>query len=215
MTGSRPSSRRPQDLPPGDGPAADGQEPAAPPPSSAVERANRLSAANMLRSLLPLVVIILLLAGWQAFRQGPDEHVRTVDPADAISAAASRAAYPLQVPTGLPSGYRTTSVRTDAASAARQGAPVTLQIGYLTPKGGYAGFAESDDPRAGALTAVLDGARENGSVRIGGQSWAREKTQRGETALVLHAGEVTLVVTGSAADPELETVAGAVRPYSG
>jgi hypothetical protein len=168
----------------------------------------------MLRSLLPLVVICLLIVGWQAFRQSGDEQIRTVDASSTVQATANRASYPLVVPTGLASGYRTTSAHTDAGSAG-EGDPVTLQIGYLTPKGEYAGFVESDDPRADALTAVLAGAREKGSVALAGGTWTRETTGRGETALVRRSGDVTLVVTGSASDGELETVAGAVRPYAG
>ena len=96
-----------------------------------------------------------------------------------------------------------------------RGKTVTLQIGYVTPSQEFAGFAESDDPRADAIASVLDGARPRGSVQIDGRSWARSTTERGETALTLKVGSVTVVVTGSASEKELETVAGAVRTYSG
>jgi hypothetical protein len=214
MTGVGPTSQRPKRTPAGEPPIPAAAETPGPPPSSAADRASRLNAANMLRSLLPLVVICLLIVGWQAFRQSGDEQIRTVDPSSTVRATANRASYPLVVPTGLAAGYRTTSVHTNSGSAG-QGDPVTLQIGYLTPKGEYAGFVESDDPRADALTAVLDGAREKGSVQLAGGTWTRETTGRGETALVQRSGDVTVVVTGSASDRELETVAGAVRPYSG
>src|SRR5215213_7660944 len=69
-----------------------------PPVSPAIERANRLNAANMLRSLLPLVVICLLIVGWQAFRSSGDVGVRTVDPSSTVQLAAARAGYVLQVP---------------------------------------------------------------------------------------------------------------------
>lgn len=216
MTGSRPPSRGPQDLPPGEAAAPEAPGPALPPPPppSAADRAGRLNAANMLRSLLPLVLICLAIVGWQAFKQSPDEKIRTVDPSSTVQAAAHQASYPLQVPTGLASGYRTTSARTDAGTA-RQGDPVTLQLGYLTPRGKYAGFVESDDPRDPALTDVLTGATAKGTVSLDGADWTRETTTRGETALVRRSGDVTVVVTGSAGEGELETVATAVRPYSG
>jgi Protein of unknown function (DUF4245) len=203
MTESRPTDQRPQSTPPG---AA---------PSPAIERANRLSAANMLRSLLPLVVIILAIVGWQSFRQGPDENpVKPIDPSSTVQLAAARAGYPVVVPTGLPDGYRPTSARTDAGKAG-EGDPVTLQIGYVTPSDQYAGFVVSDDPAADPLTAALNGAQEQGTVDVGGQTWTRSTTQRGETALSRTDAGVTVLVTGSAPEPELETVAGAVRPYSG
>jgi hypothetical protein len=210
MTGIGPSSQ-PQDSTDGGGARPVGT---VPPASSAADRASRLNAANMLRSLLPLVVIVLLLVGWQAFKDNGVDPVHVIDPSNTIQLAANRASYPLLVPTGLPRGYRPTSARTDAGWG-RQGGPVTLEIGYVTPAQQFAGFTESDDPHADALTSVLAGARRRGNVQIAGRTWSRATTRRGETALVLRSGPVTVVVTGSADDEELATVAGAVRTYSG
>jgi hypothetical protein len=208
MTGIGPTSQRPQEAPGG------GATGVTPQPSPAADRASTFTALNMVRSLVPLVVIILLVVWWQAFRQSGVDPVRTVDPSSTVQLAASRAAYPLVLPTGLPSSYRPTSARTDAGTA-QQGGPVTLQVGYLTPAQKFAGFAESDDPRADAVASVLDGAQEHGTVDLGGRAWSRSTTQRGETALWLRSGGVTVLVSGSASEKELETVAGAVRPYSG
>jgi hypothetical protein len=203
MTGSHPTDQRPQPTPEG-----------APVPSSAIERANRLSAANMLRSLLPLAVIILAIVGWQSFRQGPDENpVKPIDPSSTVQLAAARAGYAVPVPTGLPDGYRPTSARTDAGDAGA-GDPVTLQIGYVTPSDQYAGFVVSDDPAADPLTTALNGAQADGTVDVGGQTWTRSTTERGETALSRTDAGVTVLVTGSAPEDELSTVAGSVRPYS-
>jgi hypothetical protein len=173
-----------------------------------------MNAANMLRSLLPLVVICLIIVGWTALRQAPDERIQTVDPSSTVQLAAARASYPVQAPTGLPSGFRVTSARTDAGNAGK-GAPVTLEIGYLTPKNEYAGFAESDDPQATAVRTVLDGAQPKGTVDVAGTAWTRVRTTRGETALSRTVGKVTLVVSGSASDAELTEVAALVRPHSG
>jgi hypothetical protein len=210
MTGIGPSGQHPPET--GDGAAPAGT--VVPPASAATDRASRLNAANMVRSLLPLLVIVLLIVGWQAFKDDGVNPVHAIDPTDTVHLAADRASYHVLVPTGLPRGYRPTSAHTDAANA-RQGDSVSLQIGYVTPSTQYAGFAESDDPRSDALTSVLAGDRPEGSVSIGGRSWARSTTKRGETALTLTSGRVTVVVTGSASEKELETVAGAVRPYSG
>ena len=209
MTGSGPTSSRPQD----DAPAGATVE-VPPAPSPAVERANRMSASNMLRSLLPLVVICLVLVGWQSLQEKADEGVRVVDPSSAVQLAAARASYPVPVPTGLGKDYRPTSARTDAGNA-DQGDPVTLEIGYLTPSDEFAGFVVSDDRSAAPLTAVLGGAKEQGTVELGGSTWTLETTQRGETALVRETDGMTVVVSGSAGDEELETVAAAVEPYSG
>ncbi|MGY1672372.1 DUF4245 domain-containing protein [Geodermatophilus sp. SYSU D00710] len=182
-----------------------------PPAPSAVERANRMSAANMVRSLLPLVVICLLVVGWVAFRQGEVDPVRPIDPSSSVQLAASRAGYTVEAPTGLPDGYRPTSARTDAGDAG-EGAPVTLEVGYVTPSDEYAGFLTTDDPRAERLTAVLDGAEEDGSVDLAGRTWTRSTSTRGETVLSREEDGVTTLVTGSADDEELETVAASLAP---
>jgi len=185
-----------------------------PPRSSAIVRAAKLNAANMARSLLPLVVICLLLVGWAALRQNPDDPVIEVDPTSSVRTAAERADYELVVPTGLPEGYRPTSARTDAGGA-EEGEPVTLEIGWFTAAEEFAGFVISDDAGAAPLRQVLDGAEEKGTESIGGRSWTRESTADGETAFVLETREATVLVFGSAPDDELTEIAASVRPYRG
>lgn len=168
----------------------------------------------MVRSLLPLVLICLAVVWWTSFRQSADvQPVRTVDPTSTIDLAAARASYQLLVPKGLGKGYRPTSARTDAGNAS-QGDPVTLEIGYVTPSDEFAGFVVSDNRRADPVAAVLDGAQERGSVDVGGGSWTKATTRKGETVLSREDGGVVVAVTGSATEKELETVAGAVAPYS-
>jgi hypothetical protein len=203
MTGVGPTSQRPP---------SDGQAPP-PAPPSAIQRANRMNAANMLRSLLPLVVICLLVVAWTALRQSGDAGVREVDPSSTVQLAAARASYAMVAPQGLPDDYRTTSARTDAGNAA-EGDPVTLEIGYLTPAEEFAGFVVSDDRRADAVAAVLDGAVADGTVDVGGSTWTRSTTERDETALSREDAGVIVLVTGSADDDELQKVAAAVRPWS-
>src|SRR3954471_2566994 len=108
MTGVGPSGEQPSSV-------ADASAPA---PNPAVQRAARMNAANMVRSLLPLVLICLAIVWWTSFRQSADvQRVRTVDPTSAIDLAAAPASYPILVPQPLSEGYRPTSVRTDAGNA--------------------------------------------------------------------------------------------------
>lgn len=209
MTAAGPPSQRP----PGaeDVPATPG-EPVANP---AVQRAARMNAANMVRSLLPLVLICLGIVWWTNIRQGPDvQPVRTVDTTSTVDLAAARASFPIVYPQGLGKGYRPTSARTDAGHASKKGDPVSLEIGYVTPSDEFAGFVVSDDRRADAVASVLDGAQAHGSVDVGGRSWTRSTTRRGETVLSLEDGVMIVAVSGSASEKELETVAGAVAPYA-
>ncbi|MGY1747024.1 DUF4245 domain-containing protein [Blastococcus sp. SYSU D00695] len=181
-----------------------------PPPVSAVERANRMSAANMLRSLAPLVVLCLAVVGWLAFVRDDTDPVRAVDPSGSIRTAAEYARYPLEAPADLPADYRAT----DTDFTGQPDGPVTLGIDYSTPSEEYALFVTSDDPEAAAVGDVLEGAQADGTVGIGGREWARSTTARGETALSLQQDGVTVLVTGGAADDELQTIAAAVRPVA-
>jgi Protein of unknown function (DUF4245) len=182
--------------------------------SPAMVRAAKLNAANMVRSLLPLVLICMVLVGWAALRQNPDDPVLEVDPSTSVRTSAERAGYELLVPTGLPDAYRPTSARTSAGDAT-EGEPVTLEIGYLTPEEEFAGFVISDDPDAEPLGRVLDDATEQGTASIGDRTWTRQSTADGETALVLDTGDATVLVFGSAPDEELTEVAASVSPYRG
>jgi hypothetical protein len=204
MTGSGPTSQ----------PPLDAEEQAPPQADPAVARAAKMNAANMVRSLLPLVLICLVIVWWTTFRQSPDVNpIREIDPSSTVDLAAARAGYQLLVPQGLDEEYRPTSARTDAGNAG-EGDPVTLEIGYVTPSEEFAGFVVSDDPRADAVASVLDGAEDGGTVDVEGESWTRSTTEKGETALSREADGVVVVVSGSASDAELEAVAGAVEPYS-
>ncbi|MCO7219611.1 DUF4245 domain-containing protein [Klenkia sp. PcliD-1-E] len=181
--------------------------------SSSQERAAKFTAANMVRSLLPLTVIVLALVGLVALRQNGVDPVRTVETTSGTQLAAARAGYQLLVPQGLPDDWRATSVNTDAGNATEAGDPVTLAIGYLTPGEEYAGFVIGDEPRAEDLARVLDGRSGDTPVQIGGRQWTQTTTARGETAYLLEDGAATVAVTGSASDEELRTLAASVQPY--
>jgi hypothetical protein len=184
------------------------------PPPPPTDRAARFNAANMLRSLAPLVLIALLIVGYQAFKSSGETNVHPIDPTSSERLAAEQAGYPVLAPAGLPADYRPTSARTDA-DPDRTGEPVTLQIGYVTPSQGFAGFVLSDDLKDDAVTSVLDGAQQQGTVDLAGTAWTRSTNARGETVLSRKAGDAVVLVSGSASEKELETVAGAVRPYPG
>jgi hypothetical protein len=189
----------------------DEQVPPVPSPP-ANSRAAAFTPANMIRSLLPLTVLILVIVGVTAVRQNPEDPVREVETGPSIALAAERAAYPLLVPQGLPEGWRPTSVRTDAVDGAA-GDPVTLEIGWFTPAEEYAGYVISDGDDVDPLDDVLDDSTDEGTTQVGDVTWERRTTERGETALTRTEGTATLLVTGSAPDEELETLAAAVGPY--
>ena len=194
------------------GASADAGGPA-PAASPASDRMQRFTPSNMIRSLLPLLVLSLVIVGITALRQNPEDPVREVDTTSSERAASEVAGYEVLVPRDLPEGWRPTSARTDAG-AATAGDPVTLQIGWLTPEEEFAGYVISDEPGATALTDVLEDATDDGNQDVDGDTWQRLTTERGETALTRTEGGATLLVTGSASDDELRTLAGSLQPYA-
>ena len=192
---------------------APGPVPTQAPAPPAVDRLQKFTAANMVRSLVPLVLGCLLIVGVTALRQNPDDPVREVDPTTAERTVSELAGYDLLAPRGLSDDWRATSVRTDAGRASA-GDPVTLQIGWLTPAEEFAEYVVSDDRDDSALTDVLADATEDGAQQIDGDQWERLTTPRGETALTRTEGTATLLVTGSASDDELATLAGSLQPYA-
>src|SRR3954451_14303854 len=121
-----------------------GTSPTGAPPAPPVDRMQRFTASNMIRSLLPLVLACLLVVGITALRQNPDDPVQEVETTSAERAVSQLASYPLLVPRGLSAEWRATSVRTNAGSASA-GDPVTLQIGWFTPEKEFAEYVVSDD----------------------------------------------------------------------
>ena len=193
-------------------PPAGAPVPTEPPAPPAVDRMQKFTAANMIRSLVPLVLGCLLIVGITALRQNPDDPVREVETTSAERAVSEVAGYQLLVPRGLSGDWRATSVRTNAGSAS-PGDQVTLEIGWFTPAEEFAEYVVSDDVEATALTDVQDDATQDGTEQIGGDTWQRLTTERGETVFSRTEGPATLVVTGSASDDELTTLADSLQPY--
>ena len=144
-----------------------------------------MNAANMVRSLLPLVAdlpghrVVDQLSG-----RAPTKPVREVDPSSTVAAGRRPRELPDRRPAGAaPTDYRPTSARTDAGTPP-SGRPGDPGDRLLTPSEEFAGFVVSDDRRADAARRRPRRRREAGTVEVGGPTWTRSTTQRGETALV-------------------------------
>jgi hypothetical protein len=177
----------------------------------------RGSLADMARSLVVLVVIVLAAGSFILFRPKPQAPPHLVSYAGAVRDARAEAHYPVVGPTGLPSGWRATSARTATTAGV-----VTLHIGFLTPKGAYAALEESGGA-ADAFLARTDvvgpGARPLAPVTVDGTTWQHYATGRATgqgtasgQALVLQGATSTVVVTGSAGVDELTVLARHLRP---
>jgi hypothetical protein len=168
-----------------------------------VPRGDR-TVANIFRSLVPLVALVLV-AVWLWWPEA-GSRVHVIDPGGDLRAASQFAPYRVVSAQGLPPGWRPTSSRLDRPTSA----VVTVQVGYLSPAGRYARYVQSNLRTDDLLNAQIPGAAPDGTVAVGGRPWQRYRTGSGETALVLP-GAVTLLVTGSAGPDELSALAASLH----
>jgi hypothetical protein len=171
------------------------------------------SVRGLLLSLLTLALGVLLvggLAGQCSFSPGgPDAGDATVPTVDAdaeLRRMARAVSFPVRAPR-LPPGWRSTSADVDRVGQGR-GAPAAVRVGWLTPGDGYLRLSQSSATVAD-LVGFETGSRApaTGTVRAGDREWTVYAGQRGEPAWVLDLGTVRLLLTGSAAEPELRTLA--------
>lgn len=171
------------------------------------------TASDMVISMLVVggVTITVLVAGASRqllFPHGENaQRVRVVDPSNEVAAARRLAPGAVLAPSGLPARWRVTSVRLNP-----HGQAVDLHLGYVTPTEKYAALEETTGEPEEFRTAILDkGSRATGAASIAGVRWEQRRTAKGETALVRASAGAIIIVTGSAAPAELQTLAASLR----
>lgn len=166
----------------------------------------RATAGDMLRSLalvLVVVAVILLL-------NARDERAAVVLHLDynaSLTQARQAASYDVLGPVGLGQEWRATSVRSP-----REDGGLTWHIGFVTPRGDYAGLEQTDGPTPrDFIKRFAGGSRVTGDVRIAGRTWQRREGGKPEPrALVMQGKASTVVVAGNARWAELEALAGSL-----
>jgi hypothetical protein len=188
-------------VPAASSPASDADAQVASGPGRPGDRRLRDMALSLAVLLVPVILIVL------AYRvlQGGDQPV-AVDPGPAI-AEARAAGMPVLVPAGLPSGWQSASAQLTRAETG----PV-LRIGYRTPTGGGAQVVQSSGPADQLLAAELTtSARPAGTEQIGGRPWQGYLARPGERAYVLLEPARTVIVFGTARQPELRELVASLR----
>jgi hypothetical protein len=158
--------------------------------------------------LMAAVIAVLLLIGPARTLVFPGgAKMQPVDYTHQVTAFKKVAGIVL-APTGLPAEWRA-----NAASFHSTGGRARLHVGFATPGSRFAGLDESNGPAALLVSRVLGprGAKAIGTTTVAGQTWDLRRSQRGEQALTTSTGPITVVVTGSATDAQLRTLAGSLR----
>ena len=176
--------------------------PAAPAPA---KKRGRETAADMVRSLGLILLVVVPL--WFLAQPGPDaeQRVRLVDQAP------DRAAWQAQAdPAPLPSppaDWRPTVSQYTAS-------PLGLRLGWLTPDDQYVEFAATTAGGGPYVDDITGEAEEQGSAPLGGQTWRRFAEPDGSVSYVREAGGVTLVVgtrRTTATEDDVAALAATVR----
>jgi len=166
----------------------------------------RETAADMVRSL-GLVVLVIVPVWFFAQAPAEDEAViRVVDPSAAISAFSADVPE-APVPEGLPASWR-------ATSATYSGADRLLRVGWVTAAEQYAEYAASTGVRADFLeTIVGDQAEAAEPVTVDGVDWESFVEPDGSRSYVGSYGQATVVVgtkRATATERELAVLLGSL-----
>lgn len=155
------------------------------------------------RGLLVLLVVVLAVL---AVPRRHDDAVRMVDYGRAVAQARAADAAVL-VPTGLPQGWRPTSVRLDA-----DGGSMSWHVGFVTPRDRYASVEETDGPARRFVLRMTSAGRPLGSRQVAGTRWQeRLRPDKDQRSLAGERGGLTVVVTGTASFTELAQLAASLR----
>ncbi len=160
------------------------------------------SLADMLRSIFVIGLVVLALAGlgyW--FQVKPGTKLEAVDYVTAAKAARGVSDFPIYTPASLPKGWKATSVNYTA------GAKGAWHLGVLTDDEKYIGLEQTGSGRLKAIEDFSPDTEPKGSTKVGGFTWQLRQSGHGETTLVREAGDITIIVTGTAKRSVIEDYA--------
>lgn len=162
---------------------------------------------------MALIVVPILLVIWLMPTNTPKTAVSAIPDSDyqaMLTAARSQLPFTALSPTGLPASWELTSDDYQPAGSSA----AEWRLGYQTAGGKYAEFEQTTESIGQFLSDQGSNATSSGTVTVAGRPWQcyTGTTPGGlKTLLFLENGKSLEVVAGSAALPELETLAGSLR----
>lgn len=186
------------------------------------------SLRDMLLSMAVISLPIIAIVEWFPHdAKNPDDAVQTVDYTIPLDQARRDPDLPFQAlaPAALPAGWRATSIHADF----EPGSQLRWELGFQTADKQYAALDQVADGKGvdGILTVQAPDATQvtgaAGTVTAGGYQWQVYVTPDGKrhalvrttapvgTAAASTQGKVAVVVSGTGALSELETLAGSLQ----
>jgi hypothetical protein len=181
-------------------------------PTAAERRAARRANQTTFNLVLALLASLGIVALLVAVVIRPETNLPTVDYREIGAAAQGTVAEPLAVP-DLPADW--TANRAELVAAPADGV-TRWEIGFLTPGGEYIALTQGIDANPSWLADQVRSARASTTVSYDGLTWdvydRRDVADAGnvEYALVATRGASTVVLAGTASEPEFAVLAAAV-----
>jgi hypothetical protein len=161
--------------------------------------ARRGGAADLVRSLAVIAVVLIGIVVFVQAEDKPASTVRAVDYTVPVTVLRGAAPWPVFVPATPPAGWAANHVRTHVATAADPSSLLDLGF-YVASAKAYAAVEQSD--ASGWVTTQLGRtARQTGTTVVEGVTWQTWTSATGQAALVRAVGRSTLVVDGKSASP--------------
>ena len=163
-----------------------------------------------------LAVVALLLYGmYGGVSFSPvsptDGQTPSADVTGGLQRAAPLVGFSVVIPAGLPADWTASSFSFTEQTAATVAQPAAARGGWLTPAGRFITVVQSDGQTADVLTAELGAAgRPTGTETVDGTEWTVTNGRRSEAAWVRTDGDVTFLITGTAAPEDFTSLARAV-----
>jgi hypothetical protein len=129
----------------------------------------------------------------------------TIDASRALRVAASSAGFPIRIPL-VPADWHANSSSTSAAPGTVN---VIVRVGWLTPAGRYLQLSQSAAAPPDVYRTETDRPDfvATGTVDIAGLSWTTYPGRRDEQTWITQLNNVTILITGSAPEPDFRTLA--------
>lgn len=163
------------------------------------------SAADMVRSMLVVLVLVGVVLVLTPRPGG--QSARVVDYTAALQTARVAASYDVLAPAQLPDGWRVVQ-----ASSSQPAADVVVwHLGLQTPDGTYVTLEQSPDGSGPVTRQQTAKGQAQGSVQEGGRTWQRLAAGEDRRSLLSRTPKVTTIVTGNASWPQLETFAASLQ----
>ena len=192
-------------------PTAHGAPPAPPGPADAPpSRYSSGTLPNMVRSMVVIVAVMAVV-----FFMVPRVNSVSQPPVDVLTNASSvrdTTGWPIEVPSGLPEGWKPTAVRYVRSTDGL----MTWHVGYQSPAGTYVALEQTKGATNDWVRAETNRAPAGDTVTIGGAPWTKYvRTDKVQNSLVHRPSdpaELATVVTGTGTFDELTAFVEHLQP---